>query len=225
MRLASYPMRPPSHLIFTGGEWCSSEVIQTLLSHRPTVIACDGSLTNCLDRDIVPDVVIGDMDSVGPDVLERFVSLGGKVHLRKEQESHDLSKALVFAEELGCTSCVVVGATGGDREHEWANLLSCASSSLEIECPGEDHAYRFLLPGSDHSIEMEVGQTFSLFAVPIAEDITLTGAQYALEKETLNMGSRGLHNVAAQPTVKVRYAKGRLMLLMHHPSTRVEGRP
>ena len=99
------------------------EVIHDHLAQGPNVLACDGALATCLDNDIVPDAVVGDMDSVNGDVLERFVRLGGEVHERKEQDAHDLAKALVLAGEQGHSSCIVIGATGGDREHEWANLL------------------------------------------------------------------------------------------------------
>ena len=54
------------------------EVIHDHLAQGPNVLACDGALATCLDNGIVPDGVVGDMDSVNGDVLERFVRLGGK---------------------------------------------------------------------------------------------------------------------------------------------------
>lgn len=215
-------MSPQPCLIFTAGEWCSMEVVQDHLAQGPNVLTCDGALATCLESGIVPDAVIGDMDSVGGDVLERFVSLGGEVLERKEQDSHDLTKALALAEDRGHSSCIVIGATGGDREHEWANLLSCAATRLDIQCVGEEHVYHFLLTGKHHSIEIEAGQKFSLFTVPTAGGITLSGAKYGLENETLSMGSRGLHNVATSSTLQVYYTQGRLMLLMRRPSSKAE---
>lgn len=215
-------MSPQTCLIFAAGEWCSMEVIHDHLAQGPNVLACDGALATCLDNGIVPDGVVGDMDSVNGDVLERFVRLGGEVHERKEQDAHDLAKALVLAGEQGHSSCIVIGATGGDREHEWANLLSCAATRMDIQCVGEAYVHRFLLPGRPYSIEIGLGQNFSFFAVPTAEGITLSGAQYGLENEALSMGSRGLHNVATSSTLQVHFTEGRLMLLMRRPSSRAE---
>ena len=198
------------------------EVIHDHLAQKPNVLACDGALATCLDNDIVPDAVVGDMDSVEGDVLERFVSLGGEVHERKEQDAHDLAKALALASEQGHSSCIVIGATGGDREHEWANLLSCAATNMDIQCVGEAYIHRFLLSERSYSIEIEPRQNFSLFAVPSAEGINLSGAQYGLENEALSMGSRGLHNVATSSTFQVRFTEGRLMLLMRRPSSKAE---
>ena len=47
-----------------GGGMCSMEVIHDHLAQGPNVLACDGALANCLDNGIVPDGVVGDMDSV-----------------------------------------------------------------------------------------------------------------------------------------------------------------
>ena len=218
-------MKSSSCVIFTAGDWCNLDTIRLHLQHHPTVLACDGALATCLEHGIVPDAVVGDMDSVDASVITRFVDLGGQVHRREEQDSHDLSKALVLAEELGHLSCLVVGATGGDRGHEWANLLTCAASSIDIECLGDHHTHRFFSHDKTHSIETRVGEKFSLFGMPNAEGITLSGAKYTLEKTTLRMGSLGLHNVAVSSTVNITYTAGRLMLLKHHPSVKVEERP
>lgn len=197
-------------------------LIQDHLVQKPNILACDGALATCLDNGIVPDGVIGDMDSVEGDVLERFVNLGGEVHERKEQDAHDLAKALALASERGHSSCIVIGATGGDREHEWANLLSCAATNMDIQCVGEVYLHRFLLSERTYSIEIEPGQKFSLFAVPSAQGITLSSAQYGLENDALSMGSRGLHNIATSSTLQVHFTEGRLMLLMRRPSSRAE---
>ena len=130
----------------------------------------------------------------------------------------------MLAEELGHLSCIVVGATGGDREHEWANLLTCAASTIDIECLGNLHTHRFFSHDKKHSIEIGAGEKFSLFGLPNAEGITLSGAKYTLEEATLNMGSKGLHNVAVASALNITYTGGRLMLLKHHPSVKVEER-
>ena len=213
-------MRSKTCVIFAAGEWCSLDLIQPYLESHPTVLACDGALTLCLEHGIVPDAVIGDMDSASNESIKRYAALGGEVHRRDGQDNHDLSKALVFAEDGGCTSCVVVGATGGDREHEWANLLSCAAATMNIKCLGDEQIYSFYSSGELHSIEISSGEKFSLFALPLAHGVTLKGAQYTLKKETLNMGSRGLHNIAIASTLHLDFAEGRLMLLKTRPSSK-----
>ncbi len=216
-------MGPSPCLIFTAGAWCDEKVIKYQLASKSLVLACDEALAMCLDRGVVPNAVIGDMDSVSTEMLERFAELGGEVVYRPNQDSNDLAKALEFATHSGCSSCTVVGATGGDREQEWANLLTCAASTMDITCLGRRHQYRFLCPGRTYSIEIMPGQNFSLFSLPVADGITLKGGQFGLQNARLTMGSEGLHNVAVSSELSLTYQEGRLILLMVHPSSKEEG--
>ena len=153
------------------------------------------------------------MDSIQPETLAAFVERGGEVVERSAQDANDLSKGLAYLEVLGADACTVLGATGGDPQQEWANLLSCAASSLEITCVAPSHVYRFLQPGINHSIEFEQGAEFSLFALPEATGVQLKGASFPLKDGRLEMGSRGLHNVALERVVYLSYSEGRLMLM------------
>ena len=159
------------------------------------------------------DVLLGDMDSVHPEALADFVERGGEVVERPAQDANDLSKGLAHLEAMDADACTVLGATGGDPQQEWANLLSCAASSLEITCIAPSHAYRFPRPGINHSIEIEQGAEFSLFALPHATGVQLKGASFPIEDGRLEMGSRGLHNVAVERVLHLSYSEGRLMLM------------
>lgn len=206
------------------GRWPSIGTVRRLIDRANLVIACDGALTLCEDNGIHVDVVVGDMDSVEQHRLDAYLERGGTQIKRPDQHTNDLAKALVYLEERGLEACTVLGATGGDRQHEWANLLSCAASSLEITCVGTAHRYEFLKTGKKYAIELVPEEEFSLFALPAAFNIQLKGAAFPLDDATMEMGSQGLHNVAVQDTVEISFSEGRLMLMRPHPSEPVEGR-
>ncbi|MED6319300.1 MAG: thiamine diphosphokinase, partial [Candidatus Thermoplasmatota archaeon] len=153
-------------LIFACGERAPPAVVLALAGEAGAIIACDGALTTCLEHGLRPDAVVGDMDSVEQDQLDEHVARGGTVVERPQQNANDLSKAIDWVHEQGFTACWVVGATGGDPQHEWANLLACGASSLRITCISHTHVYRFFSPGGSYSIEIEPGDEFSLFALP-----------------------------------------------------------
>ena len=58
-----------------------------------------------------------------------------------------------------------------------------------------------------------MGTEFSLFALPEATGMQLKGASSPLKDDRLEMGSKGLHNVALERVVHLSYSKGRLMLM------------
>ena len=206
-------MADPDALLVACGTWPSPEVVHSLAGHASHVIALDGALARCEEHDLQANVLLGDMDSIQPETLAAFVERGGEVVERSAQDANDLSKGLAYLEVLGADACTVLGATGGDPQQEWANLLSCAASSLEITCVAPSHVYRFLQPGINHSIEFEQGAEFSLFALPEATGVQLKGASFPLKDGRLEVGSRGLHNVALERVVYLSYSEGRLMLM------------
>ena len=204
-------------VVFSAGEWADDDVVMALVERANVVLACDGALAKCLNRGIRPQTVIGDMDSVEPGVLENFRADGGHIELQTGQETNDLEKALAWVEGIGIQVCTIVGATGGDPQHEWANLMACAGSNLDISCEGLNNIYRFIKSGEDHSIELGVGAEFSLFAMPAAHEIHLSGARFELEGSSMTFGSQGVHNVATSVRVNLSFMRGRLMVLYPRP--------
>ena len=212
------------HLIFASGTWCELHIIQRLIAEAGTVLACDGALDACMAHGIQVAEVVGDMDSVSETGLAAHIAGGGEVHPFQGQENNDLEKALALLEQRGETTCTVVGATGGDAQHEWANLLACGASNLDIVCEAPALTYRFYTAGASYSIEIEAGKEFSLFALQHAEGVSLKGVRYPLVDAALSMGSRGLHNVADSDRFTLSFTSGRLMLLVPRSSLMKEER-
>ena len=210
-------------LLVACGTWPSPDVVKTLADQAGQIIALDGALARCEEHDLQVDVLLGDMDSIKPEALAAFLEQDGTVVERPAQDANDLSKGLAYLEALGANACTVMGATGGDPQQEWANLLSCATSSLEITCVADGHVYRFLQPNVNYSIEFEKGAEFSLFALPAATGVQLKGASFPLEDGRLEMGSMGLHNVAVERVVDLSCSEGRLMLLKPLTNELAEG--
>ncbi len=209
-------------LVFANGTWIDRSRITELCQGANRIVACDGALQRCLDAGIAPTVVAGDMDSIKPEALDTFTASGGKVVRLLDQNSNDLSKTLEWLERKGGNRFIVVGSTGGDAQHEWANLLACAALNVDIQCESTAQIYWFLLPDESYSIDCSVGAEFSLFALPEARGIDLSGAAYPLSDAALIMGSEGLHNVATGERIELRFKQGRLMLMQPRPDSTVE---
>lgn len=86
------------------------------------IIAADGGLKYCEKDGIVPDIIIGDFDSLG------FVPERDNVLvLPVEKEDTDTSFAVKYAMDKGYDTFVVFGGTGGKRaDHTYANIALLA---------------------------------------------------------------------------------------------------
>ena len=200
-------------LVVTNGTWPDRERMKGLVGASRHLIVCDGALNRWTDDLKVPTIVIGDFDSVDSSLLTAWESKGAQLLNVEDQDTNDLHKALAHIKSIGAGSSLVVGATGGDPAHELANLLTCSTTPLETQWHTQTHEYLFFNPGVNYSIDFFPGQEFSLFAFEMSTRVMLKGAHFPLDGDTLDSGSRGLHNRATATQVDLAYESGSLMMI------------
>jgi thiamine pyrophosphokinase len=137
----------------------------------------------------VPDIVIGDFDSLAGRILD---SRQGTRFLQVEdQYTTDSEKALIFAAEQGMTEAVLLGAAGWRLDHTIFNcqLLERFASQLKICLAGPHADMVRLAPDSKVSWQLPLDTRFSLLpALGPVTRITLEGALYPLLGEDLMPG-------------------------------------
>ena len=87
--------------IFLNGSEPSSILIKKLLEERCHIIAADGGANYLHHKQIVPDVIIGDMDSVSRKTASHFRNSGVRIMKISEQETTDFEKSLRYCKSEG----------------------------------------------------------------------------------------------------------------------------
>lgn len=98
------------------------EKIELYKNDGDFIIAADGGLKYCERDNIIPDMIIGDFDSLGfvPD-KENVLTLP------VEKDDTDTSFAVKYAMEKGFKNFVIFGGAGGRRaDHTYANIALLA---------------------------------------------------------------------------------------------------
>ena len=189
------------------------------LRERPAagdlVIAADAGYLNCKKGGIVPDLLLGDFDSMEvPDGAEHLV------RLPVEKDDTDTLAAIRVALERGCDTVYIYGGTGGKRlDHTLANLqtlLFLRRKGARGYLYDDDFVWTAI---ENESLTVEWG-LFSAFCLgDRAEDIDEVGFQYPLEHAALTpdfpVGVSN-HIMAPQATITVR--KGALAVGWQLPS-------
>ena len=206
-------MADDTWLVVANGTWPDREVMKALVNNSRQLIVCDGALNRWTPDMKTPTIVIGDFDSVDSSLLARWEGKGAQLLKLQDQDTNDLQKAMAHIESLGAVSSLILGATGGDPAHEIANLLVCGTVSFETRCQSPTHEYLFFKPEVNYSIDSFSGQEFSLFAIEKCLQIVLKGARFPLDDDSLESGSRGLHNQATATNINLVYQAGRLMMI------------
>ena len=77
-------------VVFGAGDVPTSSIILDILKNAKHIVACDGALEDLLKLGIEPEAVIGDGDSIAPELKEKYAHI---FHQIKEQDDNDLTKA------------------------------------------------------------------------------------------------------------------------------------
>ncbi len=166
------------------------------------VIAVDGGFAHLDAVDCMPDLAIGDFDSLG------YVPDGVRVvrHSPHKDQS-DLELALAYAAERGCAKAVIYGAIGGRLDHTVANLQMCArfaEQGMGVQLVGVDSMVDILVGPDELKLPALESGTVSVFsAVAESHGVTERGMEYALDGATLtNRTTWGLSNeLVSQPAI------------------------
>lgn len=149
----------------------------------------------------VPRAIVGDLDSVRPEVLAFYQNRGCEtVDLSHDQDTTDLHKAVTWLERQDDRNekrnlrrrILVTGALGGRFDHEMSHL-SClhAFSELEIVLVGRTSTAR-LIPKGLTTIVCDTnaeGPTCGLFPLLGPATVSTTGLRWNLHAQTLTFGT------------------------------------
>jgi thiamine pyrophosphokinase len=61
-----------------------------------------------------PDAIVGDMDSLSDELANRFAD---RIYLDENQDTNDLTKAVMWCSDMGYKDIVIVGGTGKREDH------------------------------------------------------------------------------------------------------------
>jgi thiamine pyrophosphokinase len=190
------------------------------LASADLLIAADGGAA-LLDRiGRRPDRLIGDLDSVSADLVERLEAAGTRVELHPtDKDASDTELALGAAIAAGGTEIVLLGALGGARlDHEIANLLLITDPELEdvdVRLVRGGTTVRVLRGGRRLALHEADGLIVSLLPVGgDASSVTTTGLRWSLTDAVLRMGrSRGLSNELIEASASVSLEHGTLLVV------------
>lgn len=168
--------------VVANGLFPAQEPALQLLSQAEYVIACDGAVID-LEKYRLPDVVVGDLDSLPQIWREKYAD---RLHQVSEQESNDLTKAVEYAGQLGFREVLILGATGLREDHTLGNislLMQYAPHFERVEILSDYGLFTPLLQTT--TLECTPGQQISLFSLYPHGAISVRGLRYPIENRRL----------------------------------------
>jgi thiamine pyrophosphokinase len=197
--------------IFANGDLLVPEIN---LSVDTTIIAADGGAGQALKLGLIPQIVIGDFDSLEAPELATLEKNGCQLinHPANKDET-DLELALDHALALGTTEIVLYGLLGGRWDMSFANILLLTASryaGIRFRIMTENAEIFILRRGGILAIEGQPGDTVSV--IPLngsVAGLTYEGLAWPLENAKLAFGSpRGVSNQMVGANAKIKLSSG-----------------
>jgi len=205
-------------VVFVNGEVDDAASLRRLLRSDDRLVAADGGVRHLRALGLWPHVLVGDLDSVEPAVLEELRAAGVAIeqHPRAKAQT-DLELAIERAIRDGAQEVLLVGALGGRLDQTLANLLILAQRpwAADIRIAEAGQMASLVRAGQTLDLLGPPGSTVSAIPFsPVVTGITYQGLEYPLQNATLHFGATtGISNVIAQPPASVTIASGILLVV------------
>ena len=179
-------------VVVANGEVPSSELSLSILNdNKRRIVCCDGALQKLLLVNVVPDVVVGDGDSMDAGMLQKI-----PYHQDSSEEYNDLQKALKYCMANGYDNILLMGCGGLREDHFIANLsiMVMYSEWLNLAMLTE-HGVFDVFRGAVKLVSFP-GMQVSVFSRNPQSKLTFTGLKYPVNKRSFNWLWEGSLNEA-----------------------------
>ena len=174
------------------------------------------------NREFIPDLAVGDFDSLSEEGKKYMESLNGLkiIRLKPEKDDSDTQSAMNYAIRTGAKEIVIFGVTGNRVDHLMANfglLILAQNQGAEVTLVDRYNYMKLISDGTVLKKSEQFGKYVSFFTVGgDVSGLTLKGFKYPLDGYDLTVADSGLtvSNEIAAETAEVTFDRGSLLMIM-----------
>ena len=172
------------------------------------LICADGGANSALKMKLIPDVIIGDLDSISSEAFKEYKSVSKVIRLKRQNDT-DVEKCLKYAISHNYDEALLVGATGNRLDHTFCNLGIVLKffTQIKISLIAENS----FLKACKGKVELVTfpGETISLYGISPETKITSEGLKYELKNTSLPFGVReSTSNNSKKNLIKLKIVNG-----------------
>jgi len=198
-------------IIFANGDF--SPPTEYRLPADATIICADGGARHALALGLMPHTIIGDLDSLPPEIVSELRAAGVEIieHPVKKDET-DLELALLLAMARGATDILLLGMLGGRLDQQLANLLLLTRAEwhgARLRLADGNQRAELLRGGGQVTLHGAPGDTLSVVPLENLGGLSLSGAEWPLSGAEIPRGStRTISNTFVENTITAQLEMG-----------------
>lgn len=187
-----------------------------IINNCDLVICGDGGANHAYKMDIIPNYILGDLDSIDNKTKNYYENKNVEfIKFPSKKDKTDTEICIDYASHLKATEIVLLGALGGRMDHAMANvnlLYYMLKKGIKGNIVNETDS--IFISDSELTIRGNKGDNISL--LPLFGDVvgvTLENLEYPLNNFTIKKGSSiGISNVMIDNSCRISLKSGYLLI-------------
>lgn len=179
-------------LIANGNNILDSKILEELVDNTEYIVAVDGGIKYLIDINKIPNVLIGDLDSINKKDLE-FLNRKNikKIQYPEMQDNTDTELAVDFMIEKGINDITLIGVTGSRIDHTISNILllkRLKDKNIKGKIIDNNNTIYYV----DDIIKIRKLDNMNISIIPLSPTgivVNLEGFLYSVTEEKIEFGS------------------------------------
>lgn len=207
-------------VILANGDYGNVDSCKWLVNEADIILCADGGANYAYKMGVIPAYIVGDMDSILPQVIDYYKEQG--VEFRRYPQRKDFTDTqliLALAEELNANEIVFLGSLGKRLDHTLSNLYCGGELALKGKKVWHYTAnYSAYLVSAEITICGEVGDIVSVLVLTDqARGVDEEGFEYSLKNVILEKWNPyAISNILAKNEGVIRVKDGLLLVIHYH---------
>lgn len=205
-------------IIISSGSIKNYKLLESIARTQDFVLCADGGVDHILQTSILPDLVLGDLDSISRSGLKLIKDKNIPIEKHPSiKDSTDTELAVDYLIEKGFKDITLMGVTGSRQDHTMANifLLNYLHERKIKAKIVDDNNIIYLI---DNYIELEFKKNYYVSIVPITNNgavISLDGFYYNLREQKIDFGSTiGISNKIIDNKGIIKIDQGKILVFI-----------
>ena len=178
------------------------------------IIGVDNGTAHLFNKSLIPSKVLGDLDSITPNLLEKVKNLNiDLICYESNKDKTDFEISLDSIDKPSEKNIFLIGGEEGEIDH----LLSIFSLIINFEYASNITWFymdKTIIFRNNVSISLNEGTRFSIVPITNLKSLNVTGAKWNVNKENIKAGSsRTLRNESAEEQINVSCSEGLFSLI------------
>ncbi len=186
--------------------------VKNFINDGDYIAAADKGYDKCIEAGIMPDICIGDFDSLKTEPLCE------KIKFPEDKDETDTGLCLKYAIENGYKEVVIVGGLSGLLSHTCANLQQlCYAAKNNVNLSIEDEKiYASIVKNGTRGFEKRFSGRLSVFSAgDVCTGVTLKGVKFPLCGATIkNSFPIGVSNEFVENFAEISVGDGSLIVIL-----------